>query len=72
MVEKVVLRARVHHEEKHSLILTDCFNTFDKVKRTAVLAEAAICVSALMPFVAKCYGESPAPVLSPMDSGERP
>ena len=60
--EQVALRARVHHEAKNWLTLTDCSNAFNTVKRTAMLAEAATCVPALTPFVAKCHGEMPAPV----------
>ena len=70
-VEQVALRARVHHEAKNWLILTDCANAFNTVKRTAMLAEAAICVPALTPFVAKCYGEMSEPVFFQMESGER-
>ena len=36
-----------------------------------MLAEAATCVPALTPFVAKCYGEMSAPVFFQMESGER-
>ena len=36
-----------------------------------MLAEAATCVPALTPFVAKCYGEMSAPVYFQMESGER-
>ena len=68
---KVALRARVHHEAKNWLILTDCSNVFNTVKRTAMLAEAATCVPALTPFVAKCYGEMSAPVFFQMELGER-
>ena len=53
------------------LILTDCSNAFNTVKWTAVLAEAATCVPALTPFVAKYNSERPAPVFLQMDSGER-
>ena len=70
-VEQVALRARVHHEAKNWLILTDCSNAFNTVKRTAMLAEAATCVPALTPFVAKCYGEMSAPEFFQMESGER-
>ena len=63
-VEQVVLRARAHHEAKHWLNLADCFNAFNTVKRTAMLAEAAACVPALTPFVAKCHGEISAPPCS--------
>ena len=56
-VEQVALRARVHHEAKNWLILTDCSNAFNTMKRTAILAEAATCVPALTPFAAKCYDE---------------
>ena len=70
-VEQVALRARVRHEEKNWLVLIDCSNTFNTVKRTAMLAEAATCVPALTPFVAKCYGEMSAPVFFHMESGER-
>ena len=47
----------VHHEARKWLILTDCSNAFNTVKRTAVLADAATCVPALTPFIAKCCGE---------------
>ena len=67
-LEQVALRA---HEAKNWAILTDCSNAFNTVKRTAVLAEAATCVPALTPVVAKCYGERPAPVFFHMNSGER-
>ena len=30
--EQVMLRARVHHEAKYCLILTDCSNAFNTVK----------------------------------------
>ncbi|CAN0536487.1 unnamed protein product, partial [Scytosiphon promiscuus] len=54
------------------LILTDCSNAFNTIKRTAVLAEAATCGPALTPFIEKCsYGERPAPVFFQIDSGER-
>ena len=70
-VEQVALRARVHHEARNWLILTDCFNAFNTVKWTAMPAEAATCEPALTPFVAKCYGEMSAPVFFQMESGER-
>ena len=70
-MEQVALRTRVHREERNWLILTDCSNAFNTLKRAAVLAEAATCVLAPTPFIAKCYGERPAPVFSKMDSGER-
>ena len=70
-MEKVALRARMHHEAKNWLIFTDRSNAFNTVKRTAVLTETATCVSTLTSFVAKCYGESSAPVFFQMDSGER-
>ena len=41
-LEQVALRARVHHEARNWLILTDCSNAFNTVKKTAMLAEAAI------------------------------
>ena len=53
------------------MILTDCSNAINTVKRTAVLTKAATCVPALTPFVVKCYGERSAPVFLQMDSGER-
>ena len=56
---------------KNWLILTDCSNAFNTVKRTAMLAEAATCVPALTRFVAKCYGEMSAPVFFQMELGER-
>ena len=69
-VEHVSLRARTLHETSNWLVLTDCSNAFNTVKRKAVLAEAANCVPALTPFVAKCYGTRPADVFFRMDSGE--
>ena len=36
-----------------------------------MLADAATCVPALTPFVAKCYGEMSAPAFFQMESGER-
>ena len=68
-VEQVALRARVHHEARNWFILTDCANPFNAVKRTAALAESVACVPVLAPFIAKCYGERPAPMLFPIDSG---
>ena len=70
-MEQVTLRARMHNEAKILLILTDCSNAFNTVKRTAVLTEASTCVPALTPFVAKCYDERSAPVFFQMDPGER-
>ena len=55
-VEQVTLRARVHREETNWLILTDCSNAFNTVKRTAVLAEVATCAPALTPFVQSVTG----------------
>ena len=69
-VEHVDLRARTLHETGNWLVLTDCSNAFNTVKRKAVLAEAAHCVPALTTFVAKCYGTRPADVFFRMDSGE--
>lgn len=60
----------MYHEAKTWLILTDCPNS--AVKRTAVLAEVAICVPALSRFVDNCSGDiSAPPVLFQIDSGER-
>ena len=70
-VEQVALRARVHHEAKNWLFLTDCSNAFNMVKWTSVHAEAATCAPARTPFIAKCYGERPAPVFFQTDSGEK-
>ena len=58
----------MHHEAKNWLIPTECSNAFNTVKR---LADAATCVPALTPFVAKCYGERSATVFFQMDLGER-
>ena len=63
------LRARTQHETATWLVLTDCSNAFNSVKKTAVLAEEANCVPALTPFVEKCYGTTPADVFFRMDSG---
>ena len=70
-MEQVALHARVHHETINWLVLTDCSNALNTVKRMAVLAEAAACVPALTPFIPKGHGDRPAPVFSQMDSGQR-
>ncbi|CAN0597640.1 unnamed protein product, partial [Laminaria digitata] len=51
------------------LVLTDCSNAFNTVKRTAVLEEVANCVPALTPLVAKCYCTRPADVTIACSSG---
>ena len=51
-VEHVGLRARTLHETGNWLVLTDCSNAFNTVKRTAVLAGQLR--PALAPLVAKC------------------
>ncbi|CAN0521080.1 unnamed protein product, partial [Laminaria digitata] len=58
-VEHMGLRARTLHETGNWLVLTDCPNAFNAVKRTTVLKEVANCVPALTPSVAKCYGTRP-------------
>ena len=67
-VEHVGLRARMRHETRNWLVLTDCFNT-STVTRTVVLEEVANCVPAFTPLVAKCCGTRPVDVFSRMDSG---
>ncbi|CAN0586918.1 unnamed protein product, partial [Laminaria digitata] len=69
-VEHVGFRARTLHETGNWLVLTDCSNAFNTVKRTGVLEEVANCVPALTPLVAKCYGTRPADVFFRMDTGE--
>ena len=64
------LRARTLHETGKLLVVTDCSNAFNTVKRTASLAEVANRVPAFTPFVAKCYGTRPADVFFRMDSRE--
>ncbi|CAM9171120.1 unnamed protein product, partial [Laminaria digitata] len=54
--EHMGLRARTLHETGNWLVLTDCPNAFNTVKRTAVLEEVANCVPALTPSVAKRFG----------------
>ena len=68
--EHVELRARTLHETGNWLVITDCSNAFNTVKRTASLAEVANRVPAFTPFVAKCYGTRPADVFFRMDSRE--
>ena len=64
------LRARTLHETGNWLVITDCSNADNTVKRTAVLAEVANFVPALTPLVVKPYGTRPADVFFRMDSGE--
>ena len=66
-VEYVGLRARTLHETGNWLVITDCSNAFNTVKRTAVLAEVANCVPALTP---SATGTRLADVFFRMDSGE--
>ena len=68
-VEHVGSRARMLHEMGNWLVLTDCSNAFNAVKRTEVLEEVANYVPALTPLVSKCYDTRPADVLFRMDSG---
>ena len=69
-VEHAGLRERTLHETGNWLVLTDCSNAVNTVKRTAVLAEVANCVPAFTPLVAKCYGTREAGVLFRVDFGE--
>ena len=69
-VEHVGLRARTLHQTGNSVVIIDCSNAFNTVKRTVALAEVSTCVPALTPFVTKCYGTRPEGVLFRMDSGE--
>ena len=55
-MERVSLMARTLHETGNWLVLTDCANAFNAVRRTAVLAEVDNCVTALTPLEAKCHG----------------
>lgn len=70
-VEHVALRARVHHEAGNWVIQTDASNAFNSILRKPMLEQVASCTPALTGFVAKCYGERPAPVFFQMESGER-
>ncbi|CAN0589342.1 unnamed protein product, partial [Laminaria digitata] len=65
-LEHVGLRARTLHETGNWLVLTDCSNAFNTVKRTAVLEEVE---NWHTPLVSKCYGTRPADVFFRMDSG---
>ena len=70
-VAQVALHARVHCEAIYWVILADRYNVLNTVKRTGVFAEAATYIPALTPFVAKSYGERPAPVFLQIASTER-
>ena len=69
-MEHVRLRARTLHAAGNWLVITDCSNAFNTVKRRAVLAEVANCVPAFTPSVIKCSGARPSGVFLRMDSGE--
>ncbi|CAM9898720.1 unnamed protein product [Laminaria digitata] len=69
-VEHASLRARTLHETGNWLVVTDCSNSFNIVKRTSVLEEVANCVPTLTPLVAKCYGTRPSGEFFRMDSEE--
>ena len=62
-VEHVGLRARTLRETGNWLVLTDCSNAFNTVRKITVLP-------ALTTIVATCYGIRPADVFFRMDSGE--
>ena len=64
-MEQVALRARVHYEAKNCLILMDCSNAFNTVKRTGMLAEAASAASCVPAHTRST------PVFFQMDSGEK-
>ena len=55
-VEHVGPRARTLLETGNWLLITDCSNAFNTMKRMAVLAEVSNCVPALTLLVAKFYG----------------
>ena len=64
----VALRARMHHEVENWIIQTDASNAFNLVLRKPMLEQVAACTPALTGFVAKCYGERPAPIFFQIDS----
>ena len=70
-VERVALRAKVHHQTGCWVVGLDCSNAFNTVKRTAVFKEITRVAPRLAPLVAKCYGGPPADVFFELDSGER-
>ena len=55
-VQHVGLRAQTLHKTGNWLLITDCSNAFNTMKRMAVLAEVSNCVPALTLLVAKFYG----------------
>ncbi|CAN0312017.1 unnamed protein product, partial [Laminaria digitata] len=69
-VKHVGLRVRTIHETGNWLVLMDCSNALNTVKRTAVVETMANCEPALTSLVAKCYGTRPAEVFFRMDSAE--
>ena len=52
-VGHVNLGAKTLHEAGNWLVLTDCSNAVNTVRKVAVLAKVANCVPALTPLVAK-------------------
>ena len=64
------LRARTLNETGNWLVISDCSNAFNTVKRTTVIAEVANCVPALTTVVSKCSGTRPSDVFFLIDSGE--
>lgn len=66
--EHVGLRARLQHEVGNWLVITDCSNASNTVKKAAVLAGVANWVPVFTPLAAKCYyGTRPAGVGFRMD-----
>lgn len=59
-IEHMGLRARAVHKTGNWSILTELFNAFNTLHRTAVLAEMATYLPVPTPFVVSCHGEKPA------------
>lgn len=70
-MEQGGLRANKHHPAGHGLILHDCSNAFNTMKRAAVLKEVAVRASHLDPFTAKRCRDKPADMFFQIDLGER-
>ena len=62
------MEAQIVHQTGHWIVATDCSNTFNTAKRTAILAQIAQSIPGLVPYNARCYDEIPAKAIYEMDS----
>ena len=70
-VERMAMEAQLVHQTGHWVFQTDCSDTFNTAKRTAIVVQSAKSTPGVVGFIARCYDEIPAKAIYEMDSGER-